>query len=269
MTTLYRYNQATGKTEPIQINSDSSSDGGRFSGKNLLVVGDSIMALTGVPEKIATLSGMNVVNAAVGGTRAGWHVYEEYDALSFYKLADAIASGDFTVVLDKASFSNDKALKPMKRLSQVDFSTLDYMIVSYGTNDFTGGNNVEDSTDFTSFKHALEYGVNEILTAYPNVKIIFNSPIFRGDLGTAETGYSDGYVSNKTNLKLIDFVDSMIDVGEKMHIPVIDQYRGLAINKETFKHYLQLSEGDYVHPNKTVGCDLIASRIYGQMIANW
>lgn len=61
----------------------------------------------------------------------------------------------------------------------------------------------------------------------------------------------------------------MISVGEKMHVPVNDNYRNIAINKETFMYYLQLSEGDYVHPNKTVGRDLIASRIYGQMLANW
>ena len=129
MDTLYFYNETTGKTETLNISGESES---RFNVKNLLVLGDSIMYGSGIPEKIAELSGMTVYNCAVGGTRAGQHTYENFDALSFYNLANAIASGDFTTQLEQAAtIGNDKAVKPMTRLSNVYFSTIEYFILCY------------------------------------------------------------------------------------------------------------------------------------------
>ena len=239
----------------------------RFIGKSCVIFGDSIMDSYDVDKFLSDLSGMTIYNCAVGGTRASKHVYDDYDAFSFYKLAESIALGDYSTQEAQATSIGKNAPKRAETLKNIDWTTIDYVLVAYGTNDFTANATAGTVEDNSDYKYALNYGIEKLLSVYPHLKFMLVTPMFRADLGTLETGFIDGY-TNSQNLKLLDFVEAMKEVGKATHIPVCDNYYGLQINKYNYAHYLNSTNNDFVHPNKETGSPLIASRIYGQLYSN-
>lgn len=275
-------NNANGYIDGTQYigegNADNSSGGNsgitvgalyalnKFNGKTCVVFGDSIMDSYGVPEKIAELSGMTVHNIAVGGTRASQHIYENYNAFSFCNLVNAIANNDFTTQETQAESIGHNAPTRIATLKSIDFSKVDYVVVAYGTNDFTGNATINTGEDFTDFGNAYAYGLLTLMTAYPHLQFLLVTPMFRADCGTVDEGFSNSYLNTNTNLTLIDFVEAIKNIGNEAHIPVCDNYFGLQINQFNYAYYL--ASADLVHPNAETCTPMIASRIYGQMSAN-
>ncbi len=93
----------------------------------------------------------------------------------------------------------------------------DAIVVFGGTNDFGHGDakmgDIDSNDEFT-FCGALNTLINDLKSCYPNAKIIFLTPLRRGD-------------ENKTyhygkNLK--DYVDIILEITKKNNIPVIDLF---------------------------------------------
>ena len=156
------------------------------TGKKVICLGDSITENGDYPVRLATLTGATVTNCGFGGSRLAFST-GDYAYLSFHKLADYISTGDYSGLTAACSrlagsptFDDNIAIAA--RLAAVDWSTVDYIVAAYGTNDY-GSPDVPlgTTTDTTgaTFKGAINYAVNKICTAYPNIKILFVSPIWR------------------------------------------------------------------------------------------
>lgn len=246
----------------------------KFHGKKCVFLGDSIIDGYGmpvslrIPQLVGELSGMTVYNLGVGGTRGGKHQYENYQAFSFYELANAITSTDYTKQEQQADSVGKSAPTMVKLLKTIDFSTIDYMVISYGTNDWISSNTVNVETkDYTSFYYAMTQGINTIREAYPKIKILLCTPIFRSAFGTKEQGYSDSYIHDGNSLKLIDFVECVKDIGRKCHVPVCDNYYNANIDAYNCDTYL--SDGTHPFVSNGDGTILLASRIYSQIETNF
>lgn len=89
--------------------------------------------------------GATVYGVAFGGCRMSSHVLH-WDAFSMYRLADGIVSGDWT--LQDAAIAAGVSRMPayfataLATLKSINFSTVDYITISYGTKDLYGGQRV-------------------------------------------------------------------------------------------------------------------------------
>lgn len=247
------------------------TDFDRFAGKKIAFLGDSITASYLMPEQITANLAATMYNFGIGGTRAGDHVSTGFDELSGYQLANAINSGNWTDPLAGANYLNtsDPAsyayiLARVTAMAALDWSTIDYLVIGYGTNDFGGGNAIGTPSDTTG---ATYYGginiiIEQILDAYPNIKLLFWSPIWRRRTPTDPSGIAGGSdVSPNTNGDfLYEYVEALQDACKRKHVECIDLYYTSGIFETTYLHYLV----DELHPT-TAGSALLAAKISGAL----
>jgi len=248
--------------------------------EKLVCFGDSITGLfldplRDYPNLISQSLSLDVYNVGFGGCRMSTHPSTAlYDNFSMYRLADAIATGDFTLqdaaILNTAEEASHIRLDTLK---SIDFNTIDYITIAYGTNDWSGGtgvrppiDNPENLYDITTFNGAARYSVKRIHETYPHLKIMFITPFYQWDITTgldSEGGWRPTYNPNYSKL---DYINALIKVGNEEKIPVIDMYRTLGINKYNREFYIPSTDG--THPNEK-GMALIADRAVGELVRHF
>jgi lysophospholipase L1-like esterase len=205
---------------------------------------------------------MKTYNVGFGGCRMGRHE-SDWDWFSMYKLVDAVVSGNFTNQETAAAGKvvPDRFVEQTAKLKAINFRTVDYVTIAYGTNDvwsnYAGDSANPDVLDATKYMSAVRYVVKTLLTAFPHLKIMLITPTFRNDL----VPDSDSYTFC-TDDKLTDFVNNLKVVGKELKVPVCDNYYEIGINKYNSTYYLS----DGVHPTES-GRMLIASKIAGQLLS--
>ena len=244
--------------------------------KTIVNFGDSIFGMFSAPSDISTFleerTGATVHNCGFGGCRMAKHTSAYYDPFSMYRLADAVVSGDFT--LQEQALSNAVAAgqtgalvtkfpTTLETLKSIDFNKVDIVTIAYGTNDWQGGcplDNENNSKDTDCVIGALRYSIEKILTAYPHLKVFICSPIYRCWNNTdGSLNYdSDNESSAVGGVLLTDIVDKEGNVAKEYHLPFIDNYYSLGINKINRLNYFTIADG--THPNEA-GRKLIASHI--------
>lgn len=247
---------------------DGDAPNSPLAGMTCVCFGDSI---TGnytnpfdYPSIIARKTGMEVINGGFGGCRMAQHPSENYTAFSMYNLADSVASGNWAVQ-DAAveSVESANAAEHMAALKEVDWSTIDYITILYGTNDFTGGVPIgedDNSLSTSQFKGALRHSIETILTAYPKIRIILLTPIYRFWKENGTVTDSDSY--EISGLKLIDYVEAVIEIANEYKLPVFNLYNSLGINKINRTTFL----ADGVHPSEA-GLERIGESIAARLLS--
>lgn len=235
--------------------------------KKIVNLGDSIFGLFNPPYDVSTYlaeyTGATVYNCGFGGTSASTHSRSDFAAFSLWKIADAIATNNYTVQ-DTAMSTGGSWYPPafptrLATLKSIDFSTVDIITIAFGTNDFAYEIAIDNDHDVTTFGGALRYSLEKIWSAYPDVKIVLCTPIFRTWLnGGLVENDSDERTQPNTSVKLTDFVEKVKSIGMEYHTQVVDNYHELGINK--FTRSVFFDAGDFTHPNET-GRELIAKHI--------
>ena len=212
-----------------------------LKGQIIVNFGDSIIGNvrddTSVSGKIHLLGGAKTYNCGFGGCRMAAHS-PYWDAFSMYRIADAIISQDFTL-MDAALASGSGLLsyfgETVARIKSINFNDVDFITISYGTNDYTAGvltDNISNPEDVTTYAGALRYTLRRLFTAYPTIKILVCTPSYRfwsdGSGVYINDGDTQQYAENKI---LPDFVNMAISVAKEFKTPYLDQYRELDINK--------------------------------------
>lgn len=242
---------------------------GPLAGMTCVCFGDSItgnyVAPFDYPSIIARKTGMTVINGGVGGCRMAQHSSGGYTAFSMYSLADSIASGDWSVQ-DAAidSVSSPNTAEHLAALKEVDWSALDFITILYGTNDFMGGVAIGEDSGMNTFqfKGALRHSIETILTAYPKIRIVLLTPIYRFWTDDGVVTDSDSREREGDGVKLTDFVDAVISVGKEYKLPVFNMYNSLGINKINRTTFLK----DGVHPSEA-GLERIGESIAARLIS--
>lgn len=240
-----------------------------FAGKKVLCFGDSITEFGTYPQQIGSRLGATGYNVGFGGCRWAKHTNALYDPFSMYRVADYIATENLAGLMDAAialrdSSQADDNTAQVARLQSLDFTTVDYVTIFYGTNDFAGGTpnpiGTESDTTGDTVKGAINLTLDKLLTKYPNLKIVLVTPIWRARQNTGDGLESDSN-PNSLGLYLRDYVEAIKDMGKKYHLPVLDLYNTSGINKYTKNLYLS---SDELHPNSagyTHLANLIASKL--------
>lgn len=270
----YEYSEG-GTTGGITINAKK-----KLTGKVVVNFGDSIFGKRRPPEdistKLAELTGATVYNCGFGGCHMSNHWASTYNAFSMCNLADAIASGTWTAQ-DNALLETESQAVPsyfsegLNILKTLDFSKVDIITIAYGTNDWNSGDEIDNEENQKSkdtYAGALRYSIETLLGTYPNLKIFICSQTYRFFLDNAGNYIDDSDTkTNTNNVKLTDFVAKTEEIARAYHLPFIDNYYSLGLNKFNRTVYFLNSQGavtDGTHPN-TVGCHLIAENMANQL----
>ncbi|EKB02654.1 hypothetical protein HMPREF9711_03116 [Myroides odoratimimus CCUG 3837] len=224
--------------------------------KKGLSLGDSVTEFGNYPSIIGQNLGMDWYNCGVGGTRMSTHTSAGYNKLSFYQIAEAISSGDFTsvnegldILIADANINDPGKARRLtttkSNLNTINYSELEYISIFFGTNDFTSSKEIGDLTlnnlNVDTIVGALNYGIDKILSKHPHIKIIVITPTHR--FITNKNNDSDTYsVGSKL---LIDVVDALNKAANLNHLPFIDLYR--TSNLSRYNHDIYFA--DTTHPN--------------------
>ena len=258
-------------TPSCSVYSKASESGGAalpLEGKTVVCFGDSLFGLyrgsTSAPAYIEKVTGATVYNVGFGGCRMSDHPSHGYAEFSMWALAHAIATDTWTDQDTYASQGSDYFPEQLATLKGIDFSTVDYAVIHYGTNDFGGGVAIGASAAASTHDTlcgAMRYSVETLLGAYPRLRIYISLPVFRFWTSGGTTTYSDAY-SNSQNNTLVEVVEAMRTVAREYNLPVIDGYYGLGINKVNAAEFLS----DGTHHN-TIGRKRFGTYIGAQIVA--
>lgn len=260
-----------------RITKDTDNDPGEaptvetvLTGKTIVCMGDSLFGLhrdeTSTPSVISAETGATVYNVGFGGTRISYHPYLGYQAYSGYCLADAVTTGDWTMqdqqLANALEEGEDYFADHLATLKSIDFSTVDILVLHYGTNDFNGKyvpfTDPEDPMSTNTICGALNYTINKFKTAYPALEIIVSLPVYRiWDYSTSEPIYGEVRTDSFGNT-LVDLIAAMKAIAESNSVKTINAYEGLGINKDNASRYTD----DGTHFNET------GRSLFGKYIAD-
>lgn len=257
--------------------------------KTILMLGDSITQLPrtgstttgdGIVEYVAKMTGANVIRGAIGGAHMASRLAtlpssitsenEARAALDVVNIAKALASGDLTLQAQAASYTGMDTYWPVvvQNLQNVDMRCVDVVTIFAGTNDCNSnvviGNN--DSANDMEYAGAMNTIANVLLTAFPQLTIVFITPIVRYWATRSEAtnaNFSDTW-TNTIGLKLPDYVEAVENVAKRNHVPSVNLYDGMAWN--TYNFWQFFNDNDGTHPRK--GFDALAAKIGHFLIAN-
>lgn len=241
-----------------------------YKNKTIVNFGDSIFGLylkpDDISERIAQITGANVVNCGFGGTSMATHYNEYYKPYTFHELVDAIVSNDYSKQDEELQDYDTSNMKDvfhmyevrMNNLKSLNFNEVSAITIAYGTNDFAFNialDNESNRYDVTTYAGALRYSLDKFMSAYPHIKVFLCTPIFRQWSDGVD---SDSKTQEGNNVKITDFVSKLKEVADEYHIACIDNYHELGINK--FNRLWYFDESDGTHPNQN-GIKLIGEHI--------
>lgn len=248
------------ETEPISesvsdnaIASLSANDSGEpksMEGKKIVVFGDSIWSAArgadGISEYIQAETGAQVYNCAIGGTTAalveGESNIEDWTSNSFNGMIYVARH-----LVPAENVISDEAV--LEIIRQVNFEEMDYVIISYGLNDFFSGVSIYPTEyyELTNYVGALRNGINKLKENYPNLQIILVSPTY--------TKMFEG----EKEFEIGNYVEAARGVSQEMNVSFLDMFHILGNNAETRTEHL----GDGVHMSAE------GRKIYADAVVNY
>ena len=218
-----------------------------LSGRKVVVFGDSLIGITrdqtSVTSYAAEYTGAKVYNVGFGGCRMAKHPTNGYAAFSMWALADAVSTGNYSTQEAQAPSGADYFSSQLDVLKSIDFSTVNAIVIHYGTNDFAASVPLDDSANLLSTDTvcgALRYSIKKILTAFPKIKIFVSPPLYRTWNGVGAETYK-----NTLEKTLPEYDSAMKTVAEEHNLPTIDGYKRLGINAINSGAYL--SDGTHLN----------------------
>lgn len=237
-----------------------------FGGKKIVNFGDSIIGQTRPPKDVSTYladkTGATVYNCGFGGCEMGTHADSNYDAFSMYRIADAIATNTWTLQETAAAEAGMPSYfaDTVTLLKGLDFSEIDIVTISYGTNDWNNGSAIDNGgkADMSYFADALRYSIETLMTAFPNLRVFICTQTYRFFMDANHDFVDDCTThTNSQGKTLTDFVEKTIEVADEYNLPCINNYN-IGMNKYSRSYYFYTTDG--THPKPT-GNQLIADNI--------
>ena len=226
--------------------------------KSIVCFGDSItgMATNGSDyvSMIERSSDFNAYN--VGFSGASWTDYPSggrYLPFSMCRLVDSVCGGDFSTQEASVAGGNvpEVYAERLETLKSVDFNTVDYITIFYGTNDWGNGSTLKSADDtnttnkqYSNMEDAINYTITKLNKNFPQAKIIVLTPYWR------ILNKEDCLVTpNKSGDYLYDYSKYMEEVAKKNDVlRVVNMFDLLPINYDNYKSYIP----DGTHPNESL-----------------
>lgn len=239
-------------------------------GKSVKVVllGDSIYAenrtKSPIADRLSQRFGWEIFNGAFGGTSLARSDQERWsdekmDAYSLAAFSKSIVSKDFSVQrqIEITIPATGYFGELLGELSQIDFGSVETILIGYGMNDYQNGVPLDDAgnpvNEYT-FGGALRAVLGALQKTYPKVRIILLTPTYSWYLirekSCEEADFGGGFLEGYVNMEL--------QIGAEAGVEVIDLYHDLYPH-ESFDDWSKYTR-DGIHPNED-GLELITRRI--------
>lgn len=214
----------------------------------IVVFGDSIWdegrGEDGISEQIMARSNATIYNCAIGGTTAAvinegtaWNNWTSKSFNGMMYIANGAVKAD-ELIPDAAA---------CEIIKKIDFSTIDYIIVSYGLNDYFSDVPIypKEYYDLSSYVGALRHGITKLREEYPNLEIILTSPT-----------YCEWFAGER-QFELGTYVENARGVAEEMDAYFLDMYHAFGKNPEEKIQYLEdgvhlTSKGRTLYANSVI-----------------
>lgn len=196
----------------------------------IVVFGDSIWNTdengNGIAEYIMEEKDVIIYNCSIGGTTAAvcnesvqWDQWTSNSFNGMMYIANDIISEDELI-------PGEKACEVFK---EIDFTQVDYIIVSYGLNDYFSDVPIHprEYYDLTSFVGALRHGVRKLQKKYPQAEIILTSPTYTE------------WFKGERQFGLGDYVEAARGVSAEYETHFLDMYHALGKNPDEKLQYLE------------------------------
>lgn len=231
----------TGNTEENVVPANTVSENSATVEEDevkIVVFGDSIWnagrGTDGISEQVMEQLDVEIYNCAIGGTTAA---VPEGESTYHHEWTSRSFNGMMYIANDVISASqlipNDAAYEVIKN---VDFDEVDYVIVSYGLNDYFSDISVypKEYFDLTSYVGALRHGIHKLQKNYPQLEVILTSPTYCG------------WFKGERQYELGTYVEAARSVAQEMDLHFLDMYHALGKNPDEKTEYLS----DGVHLTK-------------------
>lgn len=162
-----------------------------------------------------------------------------YDCISLYDVACGLVQRDCNKVIEAAANVSENAQNDAKRLSAIDLSMADCVVIFYDLSDYIDHRNIYnpgDENDVTTFCGALNATIQIIQNRYPYIRIVVLSTPACGK--TIDDYYVDGTVIDLANGTLADYIGGEVMVCATRGVSFIDLYFG-AIHVDNRDEYLR------------------------------
>lgn len=229
-----------------------------MNGKKVVFMGDSIFGNNqtqwSIPSQFSQLTGAKCCNLGFSGTRAKCRGETDLGPFDGEALAASIASGVYDDLDNALTALGDSApsyfANTVGKLKNIDFNDVDYVIINYGTNDWTAETTGED------YYNAMINIVRTLQRAYPTLIIYKITPIPRF-VGSLDNPIPATFWPNTNNQTLRQFAAYDDGLRKQFSIPVIPM---LDIGINNFNKLMFFPANDFTHPND-YGCRFIAEHI--------
>ena len=208
----------------------------------VVLLGDDTIAsergITGISNLLKNYSGATVYNCAFSSSRAS-SVYSSFnveygnDAFSFYRLATSIRSDDYTLqraYLETADIRQDYFMDTIDLLDDIDFTTVDILVLNYGVSDYLAGapvDNEDDHYDLTTYGGSLRVGIDLLQETYPNMTIVIAGPYYV-ELTDEDGNFLPGdSTRNEAGAFISSYMSTALDICRNRNISFIDNFFGL------------------------------------------
>ncbi len=219
----------------------------------VLFLGDSNLAYDAqmdnltIAQRLMEQTGYNVYNCAVGGTTAAKINYSNYfdkelDLLCLYNVSKVMETQEYEVLMDsfwQTSLNEQQAIERMQILTAIDYDEIDYVVISYGLNDYFIGVQIQDDDLYNeeTYEGALRSSIERISKICPNAKIILSSItycVFEED-GIVEDGYQKDWGGGNIQ----EYRDATSRVAsEYENVIFMDNLTLLGMNKDNYTEYV-------------------------------
>lgn len=243
----------------------------------VVMLGDSIVGnfdgSGSIPVYLSDFTGATCYNCAIGGSSLGSDLIdpdEFFEAFNGWKMIHAIATNNYSVM--QTAIDNNPSRVTYQQdhldiLKNMDWSTVDIITLSYGTNDWGTKVTLDDTNNPKStntFTGALRTSLEELWSVYPHIKVIVFGIIWRG------LTISNGQITGDTDdgkhgrdWYLYEYEEKLQEVCEEYHVPFVPMYNHIGFNRYNWSVYFPSTDGS--HPN-AVGRKAIAKRYAAHLI---
>lgn len=250
------YTQVENKNDLLEgIDGIQDSALKKFDGELCVCLGDYVLGAIDPPEDYATViaeeTGLQTVNAGIASSWISAHANLELDTFSLYRLADAIATGDWTLQdAAVASLPLANSATHYQALKGVDWTQADIITIGMGQLDISGSAVLDDPAapkSTSTVLGALRYSIERILAAYPHIKIMILTPTYRyltdKGVGCDQTTFGEHTYG--------EYTDGIISVAREYNLPYVDLYRSLGINSINYAYYTVEGDGALLNTQGT------------------
>lgn len=209
---------------------------------------------------------MSLINEDLRGSKASsqWSMVELARAICYEDWGSQRASLAYAKHYQKTNtqmldYFPDRLLE----LSQIDFDGVEILLIEHGTNDYGGGQileNPEDVYDVETFGGALRTILSMLQEKWPKLRIVLVTPIYC-ELG--ENGSKKCYNTDYGGGIMDAYVEKEKQIAEEFGVEIIDAYHESGIWEDTVADYLE----DRLHPSEA-GHSLLGNFIADYFLNN-